>query len=72
MGVPITFLDKFNPEQFEIIGSTESDGNKYQEVKELWIPKDRTTQTSGYINGKAIFKRILIKNMLKEKLDFVL
>ena len=26
MGVPITFLDKYNPEQFEIIGATESEG----------------------------------------------
>lgn len=25
MGVPITFLDKYNPEQFEIIGSSEGD-----------------------------------------------
>jgi modification methylase ecoRI family protein len=25
MGVPITFLDKFNPDQFEIIGATESE-----------------------------------------------
>jgi hypothetical protein len=24
MGVPITFLDKYNPDQFEIIGATES------------------------------------------------
>ena len=26
MGVPITFLDKYNPEQFEIVGCTESEG----------------------------------------------
>lgn len=26
MGVPITFLDKYNPEQFEILGATESEG----------------------------------------------
>lgn len=26
MGVPITFLDKYNPDQFEIIGCTESEG----------------------------------------------
>ena len=24
MGVPITFMNKYNPEQFEIIGATES------------------------------------------------
>lgn len=26
MGVPITFLDKYNPDQFEIVGCTESEG----------------------------------------------
>ena len=26
MGVPITFLDKFNPEQFEILGMSASAG----------------------------------------------
>lgn len=26
MGVPITFLDKYNPQQFEIVGCTESEG----------------------------------------------
>jgi hypothetical protein len=29
MGVPITFLDKYNPEQFEIIGATESEGKGF-------------------------------------------
>ena len=28
MGVPITFLDKYNPEQFEIIGQTQGDSGK--------------------------------------------
>jgi hypothetical protein len=30
MGVPITFLDKYNPEQFEIIG--QGQGNLYREL----------------------------------------
>jgi hypothetical protein len=46
MGVPITFLDKYNPEQFEIIG------NEY----DLDIEKGR-----GYINGKRMYARIFIK-----------
>lgn len=46
MGVPITFLDKYNPEQFEIIG------NEY----DLNISKGR-----GYINGKRMYSRIFIK-----------
>lgn len=47
MGVPITFLDKHNPEQFEILG------NEY----DLNIEKGR-----GYINGKRLYGRIFIKN----------
>ena len=30
MGVPITFMDKYNPEQFEIIG--QGQGNLYREL----------------------------------------
>ena len=30
MGVPITFLDKYNPDQFEIIG--QGQGNLYREL----------------------------------------
>ena len=32
MGVPITFLDKYNPDQFEIIGSSKSLGRPMSEV----------------------------------------
>jgi len=46
MGVPITFLDRYNPEQFEIIG------NEY----DLNIEKGR-----GYINGKRMYSRIFIR-----------
>mgnify|MGYP001354366469 CR=1 FL=1 len=47
MGVPITFMDKYNPDQFEIIG------NEY----DLNIEKGR-----GYINGKRMYSRIFIRN----------
>ena len=46
MGVPVTFLDRYSPEQFEIIG------NEY----DLNIEKGR-----GYINGKRMYGRIFIK-----------
>lgn len=29
MGVPITFMDKFTPSQFRIIGATESEGKGF-------------------------------------------
>ncbi len=36
MGVPITFLDKHNPDQFEILGATESEGKGFSNG--LWLP----------------------------------
>ena len=45
MGVPITFMDKYNPEQFEII-----------DTSTIAMPKG-----APYINGKRIYERILIR-----------
>jgi hypothetical protein len=59
MGVPISFLDKYSPEQFEIIGSDyEVKEGLFPEIKnENWKGKfDR-----GYINGRRIYSRILIR-----------
>jgi len=53
MGVPISFLDKYNPDQFEILG------NEY----DLNIEKGR-----GYINGKRMYSRVFIKNKNPEKM----
>ena len=56
MGVPITFLDKFNPDQFEIIDGL----NRYS------ILDGPTDETRGkymaQVNGKPIYVRIIIKN----------
>ncbi|MBC8196736.1 MAG: modification methylase, partial [Candidatus Marinimicrobia bacterium] len=60
MGVPITFMDKYNPIQFEIIGNDTDikDGHLPELVNQNWTGKlDR-----GYINGKRIYSRIFIKN----------
>lgn len=51
MGVPITFLDKYNPEQFEILGNLGS-----------YAPDGYSLSSAIFINGRKIFKRILIKN----------
>jgi len=48
MGVPITFLDRYNPDQFEILGIANS---------ARWIGHECYT----IINGKKIYNRILIK-----------
>ena len=58
MGVPITFLDKFNPDQFEIIGADESVGVGYSNGLLLKNGK----RDKPFVNGKAKFKRIFIKN----------
>lgn len=47
MGVPITFLDKYNPEQFDILG------NEY-DLKIDW--------GRWYVNGKRMYSRIFIRN----------
>ena len=48
MGVPITFLDKYNPEQFEILGIANS---------ARWIDYECYT----LIDGKKIYNRLIIR-----------
>ena len=56
MGVPITFLDKYNPEQFEIVGTTENGLCD----KALWVhPEEKHNEP--FIDGKKKYTRILIK-----------
>lgn len=78
MGVPITFLDKYNPEQFEIVG--QGQGNLYRELTTKGLSSkfvEDYYKTGGtgsikedhpvlgyYNNGKATipYMRIIIKN----------
>ena len=64
MGVPISFLDKYSPEQFEILGSDTDikEGNIPYLVMQDWKGKiDR-----GYINGKRIYSRIFISHKISQ------
>ena len=58
MGVPITFLDKYNPEQFEIIGSNSStDLCKELGVKPLgedWIKRYRAAGGTGHNTANMV------------------
>ncbi len=54
MGVPITFIDRYNPEQFEIVGLIA--GN----IKGLSGLITKTGKDGPYINNKLIYGRILI------------
>ena len=55
MGVPITFLDKYSPDQFEIIGISGDLANP------LLIDGKRKTGRF-YINGRRLYDRIAIRN----------
>lgn len=56
MGVPINFLDKYSPEQFEILGANRG------------IAQDPTGVygRSTYIDGKETFKRLFIRHRSEE------
>ena len=58
MGVPITFMSKHNPKQFEIIGLIA--GN----IKGLAGIPTKTGKDGPYINGKLKYGRVLIRRKL--------
>lgn len=58
MGVPITFLTKYNPEQFEIIGTSDRGGDGL--IDHLYLPHSR--RDAPVIGGKGVYKRIFIRN----------
>ncbi len=58
MGVPITFMDKFNPDQFEIIGLCSG----VNDSKLLGIPITwEKSSAHPYVNGKKAYARIFIR-----------
>ena len=65
MGVPITFLTKYNPDQFEIIGATESEGTGFSGG--LWRRESGVAQAT--INGKRVYKRLFIRNRNPQALE---
>jgi hypothetical protein len=76
MGVPISFLDKYNPDQFEIVGTLESSApdNPHrtrwysaQDQKDAFFrrfgkPGSIPLNMSGVINDVKVYKRILIRH----------
>ena len=49
MGVPITFMQYFNPNQFEILGDS-----RYHDEQDF-------SDDINVINGKTLYRRILIR-----------
>ncbi len=60
MGVPISFLDKYNPEQFEIVGGTANG-----QVSDKFKTGNFNVYNNPISNDKKIYQRILIRH--KEK-----
>ena len=58
MGVPITFLNKYNPDQFDMIWTTDRGGDGMLEK----YKKKHVRFDAPVIQGRGIFKRILIKH----------
>ncbi len=56
IGVPITFLNKYNPEQFEIIDGL----NRYSILD--WPTEETKGKYLAQVNGKPIYIRIIIRN----------
>lgn len=49
MGVPITFIDKYNPDQFEILGDS-----RYHDGSDV-------ANDINFLNGKGLYRRVLIR-----------
>lgn len=71
MGVPITFLDKYNPEQFEIIwqasGNTRASAPKEVLKKMSYKQHKEDRGGCGVVNGKRVYSRILIRKKIKQQ-----
>ena len=78
MGVPITFMDKYSPDQFEILGMCEN-LDLYHLKTRVYSPqecRDRYFElfgkkgtydlnAAGVINGKKVYQRVLIRRRNK-------
>ena len=62
MGVPISFLDKYCPEQFEILGATESEGKGFSNG--LWFSESGVAQP--VVQNQRVYKRIFIRHRKDE------
>jgi hypothetical protein len=62
MGVPVTFLSKYNPDQFEILGA--SDNGAVPE--ELKLPHFKK-HNEPFMNGNKLYKRIFIRHKKASK-----
>jgi hypothetical protein len=58
MGVPISFLNRYSPDQFEIVGATESEGRGFSNG--LWNAESKVSQP--LVAGLRLYKRVFIRH----------
>ncbi len=64
MGVPITFLDRYNPDQFEIVGLANDKRDNdpiFIKGKPTYLDDQHKSFVGMVLNGKAPYARIIIK-----------
>lgn len=64
MGVPITFMNKYNPDQFEILGIFDDKREKsdaFIQGTPTYVDEQHKRYVGPVVNGKALYTRILIK-----------
>lgn len=64
MGVPITFLDKYNPGQFEILGAFDDKREKSEafiQGEPTYVDEQHKKYVGPVVKGRALYTRILIK-----------
>ena len=67
MGVPLSFLDKWNRDQFEIVGllsDNKGDGIYIFNGTETYTDERHKKSKCGVIDGKRIYCRLLIKKKI--------
>ena len=70
MGVPITFLDKHNPDQFEILGITDRDNNSGLKTKTYAaddVPNPGDLNRRGVIRVGRTYKPTYARLLIRRK-----
>lgn len=62
MGVPISFLNQYNPEQFEIIGLLiDYIGEDFIQGRPTYTDEKHKNSTCAVLNGKRQYAKIFIR-----------
>ena len=70
MGVPITFMDKYNPEQFEILGITDRQNTSGLRIKKYTVddsPKYNDLNARSVIKTKQGYKQLYARLLIRRK-----